>query len=65
MKLNQIDIEKNTDGKICISQKKGFISKDSKRLSIFITPEMVDSICNELQRLKTQIVSEKHGENNG
>ncbi|MBO6105855.1 MAG: hypothetical protein J6O99_08150 [Methanobrevibacter sp.] len=56
MTFNQLTIERS--GKeICISQEEAY--EDDGCVSIYITPEMVDLICNELQQLKNTINQEK------
>ena len=54
MHLKQIDIYKTEYGEICISQDN--ILDDEGGEVVYITPEMVDMICNDLQKIKNEII---------
>ena len=56
MKLLQLDILITAEKEICISQDNS-LSDDGGEF-IYITPEMVDMVCGELQKCKSVIESE-------
>ena len=54
MHLKQIDIYKTKEGEICISQEN--ILDDDGGEFVYITPEMVDMVCNDLQKIKNELL---------
>lgn len=60
MHFNQIDIAQTRDNEICISQEDVYAENGAE--SVYITPEMVDLVCNELQQIKSRIIkSQENG----
>lgn len=53
MKLKQIEIYTTEDNEICLEQEN--VYDDDGGEFIYITPEMVNQICDELQKLKDKI----------
>lgn len=60
LKLNQIEITTTSDNEICLFQEN--VYSDDGGESIYITPEMVDLVCNELKQLKNKIIKNQERE---
>lgn len=61
MQFLNIDIYINEDKNIVLNQQKSIYEKNDDDFFVMLTPDMIDSVCKELQDLKKVILGGANG----